>query len=164
MTIIPFDPKWDHQIAELLDASMGPGRFSRTAERLREDNHQIDDYSFLMLAEDGALRGSISFWPITIGASKAYLLGPLAVRPKDQGLGYGQKLMAHALALIDSEQPAPVLLVGDLPYYGKAGFARASDGVVMPGPVDPSRVLVRMPAGSALDLSGRVRPSPYHFV
>ena len=36
-----------------------------------------------------------------------------------------------------------MVLVGDEPYYGKAGFKRIPKGqVTMPGPVDPARLLV----------------------
>ena len=37
---------------------------------------------------------------------------------------------------------AAVLLVGDMPFFGRVGFSIAT-GVVMPGPVDPKRVLGR---------------------
>jgi predicted N-acetyltransferase YhbS len=37
-----------------------------------------------------------------------------------------------------------VVLVGDEPYYGRAGFRRIPPGrIVLPGPVDPMRLLVR---------------------
>jgi len=160
MTIIPYAPNWDSDIAALLDASMGPGRFARTAERLREGNTQIDSYSFLMLTEDNSLRASISFWPLLIGDTAGLLLGPLAVRPVDQGKGFGQSLMGHALNIIDADMDAPIILVGDLPYYQRAGFQVASTEVKLPGPVDPKRLLVRQPDDAAVVLSGLVRPAP----
>jgi len=33
-----------------------------------------------------------------------------------------------------------ILLVGDAPYFGRFGFARV-EGVSLPGPVDPARLL-----------------------
>jgi predicted N-acetyltransferase YhbS len=52
-----------------------------------------------------------------------------------------------------------VLLVGDEPYYSKAGFRRVpEDRIVMPGPVDPARVLIAELVDGAFDgVSGRVR-------
>jgi predicted N-acetyltransferase YhbS len=160
MTIIPYSSKWDPDIAALLDASMGPGRYARTAERLREGNQQIDAYCFLMLTEDSALRASISFWPLRIGSTFALLLGPLAVRPIDQGKGYGQSLMGHALNVIDADADYPIILVGDLPYYQRAGFQVASADIRLPGPVDPKRLLLRGSASERQPLAGLVRPAP----
>lgn len=160
MTIIPYAPRWDLGVAALLDASMGPGRYARTAERLREGNQQIDAYCFLMLTEEGDLRASISFWPLLIGPTFGLLLGPLAVRPIDQGKGYGQNLMGHALSVIDADTDCPIILVGDLPYYQRAGFQEAPADIRLPGPVDPKRLLLRSPASGGVPLAGLVRPAP----
>lgn len=160
MTIIPYAPNWDPDITALLDSSMGPGRYARTAERLREGNQKIDAYCFLMLTEEGALRASISFWPLLIGATFGLLLGPLAVRPVDQGKGYGQNLMGHALSVIDIDTDRPIILVGDLPYYQRAGFQVAPADIRLPGPVDPKRLLLRGPASGGEPLAGLVRPAP----
>lgn len=160
MTIIPYAPEWDPEISVLLDASMGPGRFARTAERLREGNRQIDAYCFLMLADANELRASISFWPVTIGDAEALLLGPLAVRPIDQGKGFGQSLMAHALQVIDADSDRAIILVGDLPYYSRAGFEVAPSAIKLPGPVDPKRLLVRDLLSSDRTLAGHVVARP----
>ena len=52
------------------------------------------------------------------------------------------------------------MLVGDEPYYGKCGFKRVPKGrAVMPGPVDPERLLVAELAPGAFDgVSGLIRP------
>jgi predicted N-acetyltransferase YhbS len=54
-----------------------------------------------------------------------------------------------------------VILVGDEPYYGKCGFKRVPPGrAVMPGPVDPARLLVAELAAGAFDgVSGPIRPN-----
>lgn len=146
-------------IDALLDRALGPGRLARTAERLRENNHPVDGLSFIVENGDG-LRGSISFWPIAIGAQSGLLLGPLAIAPSAQGQGLGQALLRHSLARIDPTQFPVVLLVGDLPYYEKAGFAVAPSAVRLPGPVDPRRLLVRGDAAICAALQGDVRPAP----
>ncbi len=53
-----------------------------------------------------------------------------------------------------------MVLVGDEPYYGRAGFTRVPNGrIVMPGPVDPDRLLVAELAPGAFDgVSGLRRP------
>jgi len=53
-----------------------------------------------------------------------------------------------------------VVLVGDESYYGRMGFARTPLGrVVLPGPVDPARLLVaELEEGAFEGVSGPIRP------
>ncbi len=53
------------------------------------------------------------------------------------------------------------MLVGDEPFYGKCGFKRIPKGQVMlPGPVDPARLLIAELVPGAFDgVSGMVRPN-----
>jgi predicted N-acetyltransferase YhbS len=53
-----------------------------------------------------------------------------------------------------------VILVGDEPYYGKAGFKPIPPGrAIMPGPVDPARLLVAELADGAFDgVAGQIKP------
>ncbi len=148
-------------IDRLLAAAFGPGRFAKTAERLREGNRPLT--ALCMVAFEGdAMRASVRFWPIHIGETAALLLGPLAVDPVERGRGIGLDLMSHALDKAASLGHELVLLVGDLPYYEKVGFIRAGDGRVrLPGPVDPDRVLVRPLTATAFDnVSGLVTIAP----
>jgi predicted N-acetyltransferase YhbS len=68
-------------------------------------------------------------------------------------------LIKHALAEAKTQGHRLVLLVGDEPYYGKCGFKRIQSGlIIMPGPVDPARLLIAELADGAFDgVSGRVR-------
>jgi predicted N-acetyltransferase YhbS len=54
-----------------------------------------------------------------------------------------------------------VPLVGDLPYYGPLGFQQVEKKrVVLPGPVDPARVLVaELEPGAFEGVSGVVKPN-----
>jgi predicted N-acetyltransferase YhbS len=53
-----------------------------------------------------------------------------------------------------------VLLVGDEPYYAASGFKRVTKGrAMLPGPVDPERILVaELVAGAFEGVEGHVRP------
>lgn len=148
----------------LLNLAFGPGRLARTAERLREGNQRIAAYDHVALNDKQALMGAISFWPIAIDTTPGLLLGPLAVHPSMQGQGVGQSLMQVAMTAIDAARFQFVLLVGDLPYYQKAGFNKAPDTVSLPGPVDPHRLLLRpvnaQDATLCNGLSGLVRRAP----
>ena len=136
---------------------LGPGRFVRMAERLRENNHQITELNFCAISEEGMI-GGISYWPIQIGATSALLLGPLVVSPAWQGKGVGRGLIATSLAAAEKLGHELVLLVGDLSYYSASGFITAPEGLICPVPVDERRLLVyEMKPGLAAALSGKVR-------
>jgi predicted N-acetyltransferase YhbS len=138
----------------LSDQGFGPGRFAKTAYRLREGVDPEAALSFVA-TQGGVLVGAVRFWPIAVDRDKALLLGPLAVREELRGRGIGVALMKHGIEAARAADYAAILLVGDEPYYGRAGFARLKPGQVrLPGPVDPARVL-----GLALkrEVSGRVR-------
>ena len=84
-------------IARLHERTFGPGRYAKTAYRLREQvTHQLD-LSFT--ARIGTLLvGSVRLSPVRIGDSEALLLGPLTVEPPFRERGVGQALIRHALA------------------------------------------------------------------
>lgn len=153
-------PEDAEAIEALVDLAFGPGRFAKTAYRLREGVRPEARLSFV--AQDGAgdaLWGSVRFWPVTIGQSLALLLGPLAVVPQLRGRGIGISLMQHGLRAAAALNYSAVVLVGDEPYYAKVGFARLMPGQVrFPGPVDPERVLGLSLNGESLaSLSGDVK-------
>lgn len=129
-------------IEALHDHAFGPGRFVRTASRLREGVAPDPDLSLVAIVR-GRLAGSVTLTPIVIGQEPALLLGPLAVDPDFENRGIGGKLVKETLARAREAGHRLVLLVGDAPYYGRFGFHRVSpERVRMPGPVDTRRVLV----------------------
>ncbi len=168
-SVTPAPPPWliraeglaDAEAVEaLVDLAFGPGRFAKTAYRLREGVGPEARLSFV--AQDGAgdaLWGSVRFWPVIVGQSSALLLGPLAVVPQLRGRGIGISLMQHGLRAAAALDYGAVILVGDEPYYAKVGFARLAPGQIrFPGPVDPERVLGLSLNGETLALlSGDVK-------
>jgi len=148
------------QVEALDDDGFGPGRFAKTAYRLREGVERVHALCFVAAAGD-ALIGSVRFWPVLVGADRALLLGPLAVKSTMRAQGVGLALMNHAIARARTSDFAAILLVGDEAYYARAGFKRVA-GIVLPGPVDRARIL-----GLALsrEVAGAVRrPSIDHPV
>ncbi|MBA2589025.1 MAG: N-acetyltransferase [Alphaproteobacteria bacterium] len=144
---------------EALNAEgFGPGRFSKSAYRLREGVNAVAGLSFVAV-EDGILRGSVRFWPIKVGGHEELLLGPLAVQSHQRGRGIGIALMQAGIAAAQRGPWRGILLVGDEPYYAKVGFSRLPPGrVKFPGPVDQNRILgLSLKAGELLNLSGEVR-------
>jgi len=158
LTILPETKDDAEAIERLHERTFGPGRYAKTAYRLREQVAHRLDLSFT--ARIGTLLvGSVRLSSIRIGESKALLLGPLAVEPAFRERGVGQALIARALKDAAAKGERLVILVGDEPYYGKSGFRPVPrDRVIMPGPVDPERLLVAELAPGAFDgVSGRVR-------
>jgi predicted N-acetyltransferase YhbS len=141
----------------LEERAFGPGRFARTAFRLREGNPHDRALSFIARVSTLVV-GSIRLTRIHVGASPALLLGPLTVDPVFRSRGIGKMLIDASIAAAREQGHNLVLLVGDEAYYAKAGFKRASpQKILMPGPVDPARVLVLELTEGAIDAaSGKV--------
>jgi predicted N-acetyltransferase YhbS len=138
-------------IDELVDASFGPGRYAKSAWRLRDGVDPEAGLSFVAI-EDEILRGSVRFWPVIVGASPALLLGPLAVQSDQRGRGIGIALMNKGIEEARGRGHRAIILVGDLPYYSRVGFKPLARGKVkFPGPVDPSRILGLELVDGALD-------------
>jgi predicted N-acetyltransferase YhbS len=146
-------------IERLHERTFGPGRFARTAFRIRERHQHILELSFT--ARIGTLLvGSVRLTPIRIGESKALMLGPLTVERPFRGRGIAEALIARAMDEARQRGHRLVLLVGDEPYYARCGFRGVPKGeVTMPGPVDPARLLIaELIAGAFSNVKGRVRP------
>jgi len=157
-TIRPERPEDAPLIAALNETAFGPGRFAKSAYRLREGVDHAAALAFVAI-EDGALKGSVRFWPVSIGGHAALMLGPLAVRLGERGRGIGVALMERAIEEAKARGHAVVILVGDEPYYARVGFSKLPPGRVrFPGPIDPARILgLSLKSGAALNLSGEVR-------
>ncbi len=145
-------------IAALNEDGFGPGRFAKSAYRLREGVAPVAVLGFVA-AEGATLLGSVRFWTVSVGGHEELLLGPLAVRADLRGRGIGIALMQ---AGIDAARRGPwrgILLVGDEPYYARVGFSRLPPGRVrFPGPVDQDRILgLSLKEGEMLALTGQVR-------
>ena len=159
LTILPETADDAPAIERLHERTFGPGRFAKTAYRLREQAAHRLDVSFT--ARIGTLLiGSVWLSPIRIGGTKALLLGPLTVEPAFRERGVGQALIERALKEAKAKGHRLVILVGDESYYGKSGFKRVPPGrATMPGPVDPARLLVAELDDGAFDgVSGPIRP------
>ena len=148
-------------VEALQHAAFGPGAYTRAAFRVREQAPHDPHLSFLTEIE-GTLIGSVRMTPIAVGDGKGMsglLLGPLVVEPAYKGQGYGKALMRLVMEGTRKAGCPFVILVGDQPSYWPFGFRPIPPGkVLMPGPVDPARLLVaELQPGAAKELSGMVR-------
>lgn len=128
------------EVEALYDLCFGPGRTALSSYRLRERVPTVAALCGVLRDADGTLAGCIRYWPAEVSGQDILLLGPVAVHPTRQGEGLGGLLMNESLAEARRLGWERVLLVGDAPYYGRFGFRRL-EGVVMPPPTNPARVL-----------------------
>ncbi len=146
-------------LSKLSAEAFGPGRFARSAYRVREGVLPVAALSLTGWL-DGRLVGGIRFTAVRIGeAEGGLLLGPLVVDPEVKGKGYGKALVAEGLVRAKDEGFGLVLLVGDVPYYGRFGFAPVAPGrITLPGPVDPARLLaLELVSGALQSAAGQVK-------
>lgn len=152
--------QFDHHAAiETIAAeAFGPGRFARAAERVREMAAHAADLSFVA-EHGGEIIGSVRLTPIRVGDAPSLLLGPLAVRPDYKNRGVGKALMRLAAEAAREAGEGSIILVGDPPYYQPLGYRPLPlNAVIMPGPVDPQRVLgLELREGGLDGLQGPVR-------
>src|SRR3954462_9297473 len=96
VTISPETPADAEAVERLHERTFGPGRYARTAYRIREGRDHLLSLSFI--ARIGPLLvGSVRLTPVKIGGVHALLLGPLTVEPPFRSRGIGKALIARAL-------------------------------------------------------------------
>ena len=145
-------------IERLEERAFGPGRFARSAYRLREGAEPV--YALSFVARVGTLLvGANTMTAIRCGEAPALLLGPLTVDPAFRSGGIGEALVQKSLDAAKAAGHGLVLLVGDLPYYERMGFRRVPPGKLdFIGPVDPERLLCcELAEGALAAANGRVR-------
>ena len=159
LVIRPELPADADAIERLHERAFGPGRFARTAFRIREGAPHRLDLSFTALVGT-LLVGSVRLTPVRAGEAPALMLGPLTVDPAFEGRGIGGALIRRSLETAGGEGSGLVLLVGDESYYGRFGFKRVPPGqLAMPGPVDPARLLAaELTEGALAGARGAIAP------
>lgn len=158
LTLSPQTPADLLAIERLEERAFGPGRFARSAYRLREGAEPV--YALSFVARVGTLLvGANTMTAIRCGEAPALLLGPLTVDPAFRSGGIGEALVQKSLEAARAAGHGLVLLVGDLPYYERMGFQRVPPGKLdFIGPVDPERLLCcELVEGALAAANGRVR-------
>ncbi len=149
------------EIETLLDLAFGPDRQARVSYRYRRGIAPVAALSRVVRVDDrpdGAMIGSIRYWPILVGQCEpALLLGPLAIHPARQNTGVGRALAFGTLDAARDLGYRVVLLVGAQSYYGRFGFTHVPTDIVMPDE-QPERVLgLALVAGALAAAGGEVR-------
>ena len=146
-------------IARVHARVFGPGRFARSAYRVREGTGKLSDFCHVGFL-DKRLVAALSFTEVTIGGTKgALLLGPFVVDPQAGQKGLGASIMQQTLLMTRNSGIPLVVLVGDYSYYKRFGFKLVPAGqITFPGPVDPERILALENVEGSLDtFQGRLQ-------
>lgn len=148
------------EVESLYDLCFAPGREALSSYRLRDGVAKVQGLCLVLRDEAGTLAAVIRYWPVLVGDTPVLLLGPVAVHPTRQGEGLGALLMRESLAEARRLGWERVLLVGDYPYYRRFGFEKR-EGVLMPPPTNPDRVLsVALQPGAWEGVTGPVVKFP----
>ena len=105
----------------LVLAAFGPGRFAKTAERLREGTAPAQGF---VIRSEGRIIGSVRLWPIRIGEAPALFLGPIAVEAESRREGMGAALVR---ACLETAGDRGVLLAGSRSATARAGGPAPGD-------------------------------------
>lgn len=124
-------------VEALVMAAFGPGRYAKTAERLREGSRPTAGF---VARRGGRIVGSVRLWPVVIGDTSGLFLGPIAVDAAMRSDGLGAELVQACIDEAKATGAGGVLLVGDRAYFERFGFVGAPEAG-LPGPVDRRRVL-----------------------
>ena len=142
---------------KLLDAAMGPGRFRKSSQKLRDN--RLPALALVARDENSRIVGTVRLWQVDAGGAPALLLGPLAVAEDRRCDGVGGALTREAISRAKNVGHGAIILVGDAPYYARFGFERRlTERLHMPGPVELDRFLALELRAGALDgAHGRLR-------
>ncbi len=141
--LIAEKPQCDAGIEHVLTRAFGPGRFAKTSERVRERGARLEPaLSRVAIGDNGEVIGVCRIWSASAGAP-IFFLGPLAVDPDVQQAGLGLILVRDAVAACRAQGSCGgVVLVGAERFFRPAGFSVVPKArLILPGPVDPNRLL-----------------------
>jgi len=132
---------------------------ARLVDLLREANKATIS---LVATFDSRVVGHILFSPITIVTNpkntRGLGLAPLAVLPEYQKRGIGSSLVTKGLEECREKGYDIVVVLGDIPYYTRFGFKRASlHGLSNEYSVDENFMALELKEGALNSISGLVK-------
>jgi putative acetyltransferase len=130
--------------------------FGREDEALIVENVRAEGAALLeLVAEaDGQIVGHILFSRMTTDPlARIAGLGPVAVKPDQQGRGWGEALCRAGIEAMRAQGAEAVVVLGHVDYYPRFGFSHdAAAKIVSP--------FAELPAFMALELTGGALGAP----
>ncbi len=120
-----------HDAAFTGPRTQGTTAESRLVEDLREQEDAVPRLC-LVAADDGQVVGHVMCSRGRVEGIPLLALGPIGVRPSDQGKGVGSALMHAVLAAAEALEEPAVFVLGDPAYYERFGFEAATGRNVQP--------------------------------
>jgi putative acetyltransferase len=118
----------------------------------------VSALSLVAEAASGSVVGHVVCTEGRLGDTPALGLGPIGVRPGEQGKGMGGALMHAALAAADALGYPVVVLLGHRDYYPRFGFVAGSTlGIVPTEPAWGDHFQARTLSTWSPELAGRFR-------
>ena len=148
----------DNAVEALYDRAFGPGRFAKTAERLREGNDCLKHLSRRAVSE-GEVIAAVRLWPLMVGdVPGAVFVGPVAVDEAFRGSSLGLELTELCLEAAQKDGWKLAILIGSADYFGRIGFTKIpTQDYPIPGYVPEGRLLAReLSAGVLADMQGPI--------
>jgi len=159
LTLQPEQPQDAPKVDALIERAFGPGRYAKASERVREFATFAPSLSVCAWSEERLL-GVARMWHVRVGGVRAMFLGPFAVEQGERNAGFGARLLTRACEAAQAAGESYVVLVGDEPYFSRVGFAAwPGRNILLPGPVDQRRVLVRALKLGVAELAGPIEPA-----
>lgn len=153
--IIHDNAQFDSQIEAMSAISFGPGRFAKAASLLRENNLCLYSLSRVAIHPDDTAQniiGGCRIWPIIDSErNSAFFLGPIVVDRDFQGQGIGASLVSEVVEACNSHADLPIVLVGDMSFFGQFGFEIVPAGLLtLPASINPKRLLWKKASATKL--------------
>jgi putative acetyltransferase len=127
MEIRPEQPGEEEAISSIVTSAFATAEHSDGTEAaIVERLRKAEALTLSLVAEVGGEPvGHVAFSPVMIDGRHLgwFGLGPVAVRPDQQGLGIGSALIREGLERLAHLGAAGCVLVGEPAYYGRFGFA-----------------------------------------
>ena len=132
----------DYAIEHIVRNAFGPGRFAKTAYRLREAKNYKHLFGFVTENHLCKIVATIRIARLR-GYDDTVILGPIAVDCHLRNMGLGMSLMHKAQAeCYNYHNIKRIILVGDPEYYVKFNFLQSNaTDIIFPAPVNKNRVL-----------------------
>ncbi|MFT6071535.1 MAG: putative N-acetyltransferase YhbS [Alphaproteobacteria bacterium] len=134
----------DFAIEEIIETAFGPGRFAKTAYRIRESCNFQPLFGFVTENHLKNIVATIRIAYLDKNKPDIAFLGPIAVNSDLRNMGLGMALMKIAEQECWKREIKQIILIGDPEYYRKFGFTKMTHtNIILPHPINTNRIVIK---------------------